>query len=146
MAIGFATYYAQDFTLDASSDTLLDQNDPQLQYYLSSRERFAGAEDFLVLTYASDNDGIFTPVTLQHKQRPDRAPFYVVQTVACHQKSTTRHQQELQTCRARSFVRSTVPRWRLEARHIATKRTSISSCTQCSKPLAAITSTARWHG
>lgn len=72
IVIGFATYYAQDFTLDASSDTLLDQNDPQLQYYLSSRERFVGAEDFLVLTYAPDTGGIFTPETLQHIDRLQR--------------------------------------------------------------------------
>ena len=72
IAIGFATYYAQDFTLDASSDTLLDQNDPQLQYYLSSRERFVGAEDFLVLTYTPNNDGIFTPATLGQIDRLQR--------------------------------------------------------------------------
>ena len=73
IAIGLATYYAQDFTLDASSDTLLDQNDPELQYYLSSRERFVGAEDFLVLTYTPDKDGIFTTGTLQKIDRLQRA-------------------------------------------------------------------------
>jgi len=72
IAIGFAIYYAQDFALDASSDTLLDQNDPQLEYYLASRERFGGAEDFLVLTYTPDNDGIFTPATLQQIDRLQR--------------------------------------------------------------------------
>ena len=72
IAIGFAIYYAQDFALDASSDTLLDQNDPQLEYYLTSRERFVGAEDFLVLTYTPNNDGIFTPATLQQIDRLQR--------------------------------------------------------------------------
>ncbi len=65
MALGFAVYHAQDFALDASSDTLIDQNDPDLQYYLASRERFVGAEDFLLLTYTPDKGGIFNPVSLQ---------------------------------------------------------------------------------
>ena len=69
MAMGFAVYHAQDFTLDASSDTLLDQNDPELQYYLSSRERFVGAEDFLVLTYTPENGDIFTLGSLQQLDR-----------------------------------------------------------------------------
>jgi len=69
IVIGFAVHYAQDFRLDASSDTLLDQNDPQLQYYLSSRERFVGAEDFLVLTYTPIDEGIFTHSRLQHIDR-----------------------------------------------------------------------------
>jgi predicted RND superfamily exporter protein len=69
MAIGIAVYHGQDFALDASSDTLLDQNDPELQYYLSSRERFIGAEDFLVLTYTPNNGSIFTPGSLQQLAR-----------------------------------------------------------------------------
>ncbi|MBV1877702.1 MAG: MMPL family transporter [Pseudomonadales bacterium] len=65
IAVGIAVYYGQDFALDASSDTLLDQNDPQLRYYQSSRERYGGDEEFLILTYSPNNDDLFSPATLQ---------------------------------------------------------------------------------
>jgi predicted RND superfamily exporter protein len=60
VAIFFASIYDQNFSLDASSDTLLDQNDPQLQYYQTTRERFGGDEEFLVLTYSRLQDDLFT--------------------------------------------------------------------------------------
>jgi len=60
VAIVFASIYDQDFSLDASSDSLLDQNDPQLQYYQATRERFGGDEEFLVLTYSRLQDDLFT--------------------------------------------------------------------------------------
>ncbi|MFT4854401.1 MAG: putative RND superfamily exporter protein [Bacteroidia bacterium] len=64
MAIAFASVYDQDFSLDASSDTLLDQNDPQLRYYESSRDRFGGDEEFLVLTYSRLQGDLFTQEAL----------------------------------------------------------------------------------
>ena len=47
--IGFG-YYAKDFKLDASSDTLLIEGDPDLKYLREITERY-GAKDFLVLTF-----------------------------------------------------------------------------------------------
>ena len=44
-------YYSKDFQLDASSDTLLLENDPDLKYLREVNERY-GSKDFLVLTYA----------------------------------------------------------------------------------------------
>ena len=47
--IGFG-YYTKDFKLDASSDTLLIENDPDLKYLREITNRY-GAKDFLVLTF-----------------------------------------------------------------------------------------------
>ena len=43
-------YFAKDFKLDASSDTLLLENDPDLEYLREISNRY-GAKQFLVLTY-----------------------------------------------------------------------------------------------
>ena len=42
-------YFAKDFQLDASSDTLLLENDPDLKYLRQVNAKF-GSKDFLVLT------------------------------------------------------------------------------------------------
>ena len=42
--------FAKDFKLDASSDTLLLENDPDLKYLREVNKKF-GSKDFLVLTY-----------------------------------------------------------------------------------------------
>ena len=47
--IGFG-YYTKDFRLDASSDTLLIDGDPDLKYLKEINERYH-AKEFLVLTY-----------------------------------------------------------------------------------------------
>ncbi len=44
------TYHAKDFRLDASSDTLLIEGDPDLEYLKEITKRY-GAKDFLVLTF-----------------------------------------------------------------------------------------------
>ena len=44
-------YFSKDFRLDASSDTLLLENDPDLNYLREVNKRY-GSKDFLVLTYA----------------------------------------------------------------------------------------------
>lgn len=44
-------YYAQSFRLDASSDSLVLENDRSLQYYRSIRARY-GSDDFLIITYS----------------------------------------------------------------------------------------------
>ena len=43
-------YYSKDFRLDASSETLLIEGDPDLAYLKEVTERY-GSKDFLVLTY-----------------------------------------------------------------------------------------------
>ena len=43
-------YFAKDFKLDASADTLLLENDPDLKYLREINERY-GSEDFFILTY-----------------------------------------------------------------------------------------------
>ena len=47
--IGF-TYFSKEFKLDASSDTLLIEGDPDLKYLREVTERY-GSKDFLVLTF-----------------------------------------------------------------------------------------------
>ena len=47
--LGFG-YYTKDFKLDASSDTLLIENDPDLKYLREVTDRY-GAKEFLVLTF-----------------------------------------------------------------------------------------------
>ena len=49
-----AFYYSKDFRLDASSETLLLENDPDLKYLNEINERY-GAKEFLVLTYSPKN-------------------------------------------------------------------------------------------
>ena len=44
-------YHTKDFKLDASSDTLLIENDPDLKYLREVTNRY-GAKEFLILTYA----------------------------------------------------------------------------------------------
>ena len=50
--IGFG-FYSKDFKLDASSDTLLLENDPDLKYLREVTARY-GSKEFLVLTYTPD--------------------------------------------------------------------------------------------
>ena len=46
-------YFAKDFQLDASSDTLLLENDPDLKYLREINTKY-GSKDFLVLTYTPE--------------------------------------------------------------------------------------------
>ena len=48
-------YFAKDFKLDASSDTLLLENDPDLNYLREVTKRY-GSKDFLVLTYTPEKE------------------------------------------------------------------------------------------
>ena len=52
-----AFYFSKDFRLDASSETLLLENDPDLKYLNEINERY-GAKEFLVLTYSPKNNMI----------------------------------------------------------------------------------------
>jgi uncharacterized protein len=51
-------YHSKDFRLDASSETLLIEGDPDLAYLKEITERY-GSKDFLVLTY-TPNEGMAT--------------------------------------------------------------------------------------
>ena len=48
--ISFSFYHAKNFNLDASSDALLLEGDPDLKYLRKVNETY-GSKDFLVLTY-----------------------------------------------------------------------------------------------
>jgi predicted RND superfamily exporter protein len=48
-------YFSKDFRLDASSDTLLLENDPDLNYLREITKRY-GSKDFLVLTYTPEKE------------------------------------------------------------------------------------------
>ncbi len=61
--LGAAAWYAQDFRLDASADSLVLENDEDLRYYREIRDRY-GAEDALVVTYQPDED-LFSRASLQ---------------------------------------------------------------------------------
>ena len=51
-------FYTKDFRLDASSETLLIEGDPDLAYLKEVTERY-GSKDFLILTY-TPNEGMVT--------------------------------------------------------------------------------------
>ena len=53
-----AFYYSKDFRLDASSETLLLENDPDLKYLNEINNRY-GSKEFLILTY-TPNEGMVT--------------------------------------------------------------------------------------
>ena len=49
------SYFAKDFQLDASSDSLLLENDPDLKYLREVNSKY-GSKEFLVLTYTPEKD------------------------------------------------------------------------------------------
>ena len=53
----FFGYFSKNFRLDASSDTLLIEGDPDLKYLNEISERY-GAKEFLVLTYTPNGEMI----------------------------------------------------------------------------------------
>ncbi|WP_440635256.1 efflux RND transporter permease subunit [Candidatus Pelagibacter sp. HIMB1746] len=57
-------YYSKDFRLDASSETLLIDGDPDLAYLQEITERY-GSKEFLVLTY-TPNEGMVTDSSLNN--------------------------------------------------------------------------------
>ena len=48
--VSFSIYQSKNFNLDASSDALLLEGDPDLKYLREVNETY-GSKDFLVLTY-----------------------------------------------------------------------------------------------
>ena len=64
-------YYSKDFRLDASSETLLIEGDPDLAYLKEITERY-GSKDFLILTYTpnekmASNNSINNLLSLKYK-------------------------------------------------------------------------------
>ena len=57
-------YFSKDFRLDASSETLLIEGDPDLAYLKEVTERY-GSKDFLVLTY-TPIEGMVTDTSINH--------------------------------------------------------------------------------
>ncbi|MDA7577392.1 MMPL family transporter [Candidatus Pelagibacter sp.] len=57
-------YFTKDFRLDASSETLLIEGDPDLAYLKEITERY-GSKDFLVLTY-TPNEGMVTDTSINN--------------------------------------------------------------------------------
>jgi predicted RND superfamily exporter protein len=57
-------YYSKDFRLDASSETLLIEGDPDLAYLKKVTERY-GSKDFLILTY-TPNEGMVTDSSINN--------------------------------------------------------------------------------
>ena len=53
----FALYFSKDFKLDASSETLLLDGDPDLKYLKEINKRY-NSKEFLILTYSPDEDMI----------------------------------------------------------------------------------------
>jgi len=57
-------YFAKNFQLDASSDTLLLENDPDLKYLREVNSKY-GSKDFLILTY-TPKDNLLAPETIEN--------------------------------------------------------------------------------
>ena len=57
-------YYSKDFRLDASSETLLIDGDPDLAYLQEISERY-GSKEFLILTY-TPNEGMVTDSSINN--------------------------------------------------------------------------------
>jgi len=57
-------YFAKNFQLDASSDTLLLENDPDLKYLRQINTKY-GSKDFLILTY-SPKESFLSPKTISN--------------------------------------------------------------------------------
>ncbi len=57
-------YFSKDFRLDASSETLLIDGDPDLKYLKEISERY-GSKEFLVLTY-TPNEGMSTDTSINN--------------------------------------------------------------------------------
>ncbi|MES9962057.1 MAG: MMPL family transporter [Candidatus Sedimenticola sp. 20ELBAFRAG] len=68
--VGLSVYFAKDFQLDASADSLVLENDKDLRYYRAIRARY-GSDDFLVVTYSPRDDLFSDPVLGELKSLRD---------------------------------------------------------------------------
>jgi predicted RND superfamily exporter protein len=67
LLMAWVGFFARDFKLDASPDTLLLESDEDLRYYRFVQERY-GTEDFLVITY-TPHEELFSPESLADLRR-----------------------------------------------------------------------------
>ena len=63
LLLGFG-YFSKNFQLDASSDTLLLENDPDLKYLREVNSKY-GSKDYLVLTY-TPKESLLNPDTIKN--------------------------------------------------------------------------------
>ena len=66
-SVAFFAWFAPEFRLDASGDSLLLENDADLRYYRGTTARY-GSDDYLIVTYTSQDD-LFSPASLTDLQR-----------------------------------------------------------------------------
>ncbi|MDA9694726.1 MMPL family transporter [Candidatus Pelagibacter sp.] len=64
IALSTFGYYSKDFKLDASSETLLIEGDPDLEYLKEITNRY-GSKEFLILTY-TPNEGMISDVSINN--------------------------------------------------------------------------------
>ena len=57
-------YYSKDFKLDASSETLLIDGDPDLEYLKEISDRY-GSKEFLILTY-TPKEGMISDASINN--------------------------------------------------------------------------------
>ncbi len=57
-------FHSKDFRLDASSETLLIEGDPDLEYLKEISQRY-GSKEFLILTY-TPNDGMISETSINN--------------------------------------------------------------------------------
>ncbi len=62
LMVGFFAYHGPNLKLDASAESIVLKNDPDLRYYRSIREIY-GSDDFLVITYTPFDD-LLSPTSL----------------------------------------------------------------------------------
>jgi predicted RND superfamily exporter protein len=55
----FFSYHARDFRIDASSETLLNENNKELEYYRTISKRYE-SKDFIVITYKPYSNNLFS--------------------------------------------------------------------------------------
>ncbi|MZR61540.1 RND family transporter [Alcanivorax sp. DP30] len=64
---GFAGWQARHFQIDASTDSLVLENDKDLEYYRKVSRQYGGS-DFLVITYSPTDAPLFQRDSLEHLQ------------------------------------------------------------------------------
>jgi len=81
LILAVAVWFSQDFKLDASSDSLVLENDQDLRFYRAVRARY-GSDDFLVVTL-QPRVGLFTEESLNNirKLRDELAGLERVESV-----------------------------------------------------------------
>jgi len=62
LIVGFFASFSPNLKLDASAESILLENDPDLEYYRSTRELY-GSDDFLIITYTPFDD-LMSPASL----------------------------------------------------------------------------------